>query len=458
MSFDRRLPVLALALALALLAAAGCTVRNEHFCGSGVCTNPAFPFCDTDGAVAGTPNSCIAVSCEPGVFAACRGDQAVVCDAAGTNYELTACERGCDDQLGCKPPGGGDDPIDPTCTLHSQCASHICKLDGACATESEISYVEAAGSATSDCAKAAPCTLDRALAVPVPANGQLILLGAGTYKAMSPPFVIRGKRSLIGAGQTLTILEGTQPGSVVKIDSGTRAAFEQLRVTGGKFAGNIGDGKGIECPDMPAGPRSVRIADADISNNAHAGVFSLGCEIDILRSRFDTNFSGAELYNGSAHIDASTFSFNGVYGVFVGGPGECSITNSFIFHNQSGVFMNPCGTSAHFDFNTVADNLQGYSCLSPSAGPTTVASNNIIVRNNQNTPDQGRPCTFPGSIIAADAAPLKFKHPDAAPHDYHLTAGSTAIDAATAATNTHDFDGDARPKGGGRDIGADEAQ
>jgi hypothetical protein len=43
--------------------------------------------------------------------------------------------------------------------------------------------------------------------------------------------------------------------------------------------------------------------------------------------------------------------------------------------------------------------------------------------------------------------------------DYHITAGSVAIDAADPITSTdHDYDGEARPKGAARDVGADEAQ
>ncbi len=40
--------------------------------------------------------------------------------------------------------------------------------------------------------------------------------------------------------------------------------------------------------------------------------------------------------------------------------------------------------------------------------------------------------------------------------DYHLTAGSAAIDAGVDAGVTTDIDSDARPMGTGYDIGADE--
>ena len=58
----------------------------------------------------------------------------------------------------------------------------------------------------------------------------------------------------------------------------------------------------------------------------------------------------------------------------------------------------------------------------------------------------------PGNKIGVDP---KFLNPLAG--DFHLQAGSPAIDAAdTAATETSDFDSTARPQGAGRDMGAFE--
>jgi hypothetical protein len=57
-------------------------------------------------------------------------------------------------------------------------------------------------------------------------------------------------------------------------------------------------------------------------------------------------------------------------------------------------------------------------------------------------------------VIVADP---KFKDP--ANHDFHLLAGSPAIDAGDpAATETVDFDGNPRPVGSAVDIGAYELQ
>ncbi len=74
---------------------AGCTAPNPLNCADGICSDKAFPFCDSDGALDGSPDTCIAVSCRSLEFAACRGDQVVACNAEGTDYDLGTCDHGC---------------------------------------------------------------------------------------------------------------------------------------------------------------------------------------------------------------------------------------------------------------------------------------------------------------------------------------------------------------------------
>jgi len=81
---------------------AGCTVPAPASCADGTCTDPGLPFCDVGGEVAGKPLTCIAVSCTPGAFAACRGDSELTCNSVGTDYDATQCEHGCDQGTGCR--------------------------------------------------------------------------------------------------------------------------------------------------------------------------------------------------------------------------------------------------------------------------------------------------------------------------------------------------------------------
>jgi hypothetical protein len=93
---------------LVLSFALGCsTKKNPLRCADGICADPAYPFCDTEGEVAGEPDQCIAVACTPGEVDACRGDQAVTCNAEGTDYDIVQCDLGCDVNIGgcrlCEP-------------------------------------------------------------------------------------------------------------------------------------------------------------------------------------------------------------------------------------------------------------------------------------------------------------------------------------------------------------------
>lgn len=93
-------------------ALAGCTKPNPRSCADGTCTDPAFPFCDVGGEVEGAPNTCITVDCTPAEFAGCRGDLAITCNTAGTDFDLIQCERGCEDATGCRLC----DPNETACT------------------------------------------------------------------------------------------------------------------------------------------------------------------------------------------------------------------------------------------------------------------------------------------------------------------------------------------------------
>ncbi|MBA2544377.1 MAG: right-handed parallel beta-helix repeat-containing protein [Deltaproteobacteria bacterium] len=421
----------------------GCTKPNPLSCADGTCTDPTLPFCDVNGEVEGQAGTCIAVACEPGTFQACRGDLAITCNIAGSDFDLLQCARGCDDALGgCN-----------ACTAHAQCPSRICKPDGACAAENEITYAEAAGASVSDCTVDSPCTLERALELPAPSAGQFILVGAGVHQS-ARPYLITGRRTIVGVDAVQTVVKGLVAGSVVLIEAGATVSLEQVQITGGIFDGTIGDGKGVECPLMPLGPRVLRVVDAAISDNEEHGLFANGCTVDLLRSRFERNgFAGAEINIGNVIVDRCSFSSNGQAGLHVAPSSDVTVTNSLMYRNATGAFLFPGTNSTIFDFNTIVDNGVGLDCA--SAQP----ANNLIARNDTNTTGTagGPACTHPGSLITADIAPIKFKSPDVEPFDYHLSAGSTAIDAALDSSLDHDFDGEPRPSAASRDIGADEA-
>ncbi len=121
-------------------------------------------------------------------------------------------------------------------------------------------------------------------------------------------------------------------------------------------------------------------------------------------------------------VDRCIFMNNGTGMVFDGTSGSAS--NSFMARNTIKGFDIYASTGFKFEFNTVADNPMGL-------GPTNVPLvNSLLVRNGSSTA-----CTdCPGSIVTNDITNLHLVSPDAAPYDYHIMAGSMAIDAAQGGT------------------------
>ncbi|MGN6110451.1 MAG: hypothetical protein ACTHU0_35435 [Kofleriaceae bacterium] len=96
-----------------VVVASGCSKeRNPRACLDGICPDLAYPFCDIDGSLEGSPKTCIAVDCEPQSLVACRGDEELRCNADGTNYSIFQCSRGCEDASGCRLC----DPNETACT------------------------------------------------------------------------------------------------------------------------------------------------------------------------------------------------------------------------------------------------------------------------------------------------------------------------------------------------------
>src|SRR3569832_678142 len=98
----RYLRTMKLVLVLVFFSAACTRTNPASTCASGSCSDPAFPYCDSSGAIGGTPDECISVQCTPGTVGACKDSTAYTCDSSGTSYTTTECMSGCDPTTGCK--------------------------------------------------------------------------------------------------------------------------------------------------------------------------------------------------------------------------------------------------------------------------------------------------------------------------------------------------------------------
>ncbi len=92
---------------LLVLAMIGCgevkkNGNNSSTCNAdGTCTDPSL-YCDVDGSIGGTPNTCISVMCTAGDFKDCQGSNSEqVCNAGGNGYDTQPCVNGCDPGTGC---------------------------------------------------------------------------------------------------------------------------------------------------------------------------------------------------------------------------------------------------------------------------------------------------------------------------------------------------------------------
>jgi hypothetical protein len=317
------------------------------------------------------------------------------------------------------------------------------------------------------CTRAAPCrSIQRG--IDVAGGRQLMTVGAGSYEA----FTINGATLTILAEPGASVTRGTV-GPVVEISGAAMVTIEGLRIHDGP--GNAGDG--VRCSESGAGNPRLTLSRATVENNGGVGIKATGCALTVEETKVNANTGiGIAVSGGSATIERSTISGNTAGGISITGSGATfDITNNFVFRNGNntagsfgGVSINPASSMAsRLEFNTIVDNQAASGSLNAGgvvcAAPVFAAPSNIIARNligaSTTAPNAQTlgDCTYPTSSIASDVTALRFASPDSAPYDYHVTAGSSAIGQATTSTMVAvDFDGDPRPLGNGRDIGADE--
>lgn len=497
-----------LAFLVAALWLGGCTVPNPASCADGACTDPALPFCDVGGEIAGQPNTCIAVSCTPGEVAACREDQAIVCNGSGTNFDVVQCELGCDAGVGCvaactvdtdcpadepvcrerecglcdsseecalradtpfcSPNGacveclaatdcGPSAPVCDagscrTCVRDDECDSGACATDGSCVPESAIIYLAHDGGG-SVCTRAAPC-IDwiHAGARVTEARNHIVMLGGGTYHADVGFGTVNGTPQEVfvhGHGGTL-IPNGGEPGAII-------ATSDFLTIRDLTFSGT-----GTTTAALSVGRRTVLesvrffstspllvkapvIAKDLVISNAQRAEAILLDDIDS-----ELTIDGGSITGGTVGI-RSTVAGNKVH-----------LTNLLI-SGTSGRALELGPAIGELEFSTIAD-----AGAESTAAPCAVACNanlhvtsSIIVQETCGgaVRDAAGACTFATSIVSNRPAPgvtnVDPQFVNRAGGDYHLLGTSPAKDAVDSGPGT-DFEGDARPQGARFDIGADE--
>jgi hypothetical protein len=322
--------------------------------------------------------------------------------------------------------------------------------DGSCSDGSDVAYVDPGGTDNAACTQAMPCTkVASALATMRPyvklsgTTDEAVAVGSGRHVTF-----------LADPGAVLTRSSGT--GAIVTVsDDATSLTVYDLAISN---APNNASGIGVVIPSA-AGSPSVALVRATVSSNPGGGISASGGTLSVTQSKIINNSGGGLL------ISSAQFT---IVNNFIAGNGGSAPTNTV-----GGVDFSIVSSAGNqFDFNTVTANSGASNVNSGvNCGTVTVAlplRNNIIYGNlvsgaGAQLGGGGGECAATysdiGPIAVAgsgniDADPAFV---NAGQGDYHITASSPCKDSADpAATLDIDIDGDTRPQGPARDIGADE--
>ena len=372
----------------------------------------------------------------------CTGDK--VCDthshACVTCIDNSTCS-------GTSPVCSSDTCV--ACSDFTDCPTTACDGSGACALSSEISYVASlseGGSLNTVCTFATPCTsINTALSL-VP---QVIRV-KGTIDELV--VMSSGTKTIIGenTGTSKAALKSTNfVGSLITLSGTANLTIYNFDIK--NAPGTTSSGIALS-----GGTPIVTVDRSTIEGSGNAGILAQAGTVNVSRSIITGNIGGG--------LDLSMTNFD--------------IENSFITQNGTsgaafgGISIYKLGTGAHkLDFNTIAKNvgiststINGVLCTLVTTQVTF--TNNNIVENTNDTQVSGTGCNYNYSNIGGATTtpgtgnrndPALFVDDSSAVGDFHLMSGSSLRDKADPGSQLKvDFDGNPRPQGNARDIGADE--
>jgi hypothetical protein len=391
-------------------------------------------------------------------------DPTPVCDI--TRSMCVPCKSGEVGACGGTTPVCGADEACHACAMDAECASQTCLPDGSCASPLDVLYVSPDGSDVATCMTDDHCSLARALAL-IDGTKSTIRLDPAHYD-LPGTVTLPDDLHLVGRGAVLD-RNAAGSGEVLDIAPGTHITLDYVTVVGGDGAA----GHGIVCIQATLTLREVAIqgnggnainstgcqlvvSHAQLLDNQDTGIAASSSDVTLVRSVVAGNqVAGLDLVATSYDIENNVIAKNG-------GPG--SLGGVFIVSIRTGTE----GVRRVFGFNTVAENqgpfgmVSGVVCGQDVQVPLAMTSN-IVVDNSGPAQVSGAACSWTYSDIAPvpvsgsgnlSSDPLFL---DPLHNNFHLQIASPVRDAADpAATLAVDIDGDARPQGAGRDMGADE--
>jgi hypothetical protein len=355
------------------------------------------------------------------------------------------------------------------CKLDADCPSNACDVDsGQCVAETQIRYASPTGLDTNDCSIAAPCTPTQAYNT-VDAGHPWLRMLPGMY--MSPQVTVTGKAvRIIATGATMSSTSGSA--TSISIGPNGSASIRGLAVYLGPSSTSS---SGLLC--VPTSGSGVLILeDVTITiDNSGPTVAALAVGPNCMLTLARSSLTGATQLqeNSTSVIDRGRFAGHFEVMTNHATAGISVVVTNSVFVDTN--FAPSLGSTASGQSINI-ENSTFYSSTTSLAGAcafSTLPATAMTLTNNifyaPNAPNALRidsSCTADTNVAypqttnsaGANAIVLDPKLVDAVIGDFHLQAGSPAIDAAktTATPPTEDFDGTMRPQGARNDIGAFE--
>lgn len=319
--------------------------------------------------------------------------------------------------------GGSDDAPPAGCSSISDCPTSVCLPNGTCAADTDVAWLDPASTVSMPCTMAMPC-----------------------YRLLD---ALATNRPYIRVHGTITNVSGISRAVTIFGEPGAAFSTGQMSVQS-----------------------TVAIYDLTVQGCLTTNSSSV---LSLTRVAVTSCSNGTAInVSGQLSLDRCIVSGNRGTGILITATATApfSITNTFVVGNGNQMMNNVGGISigstvpagSRLEFDTIVDNgaktggsvaAGGVFCNDAlfAAKSNIIAHNNVQGDVNIATANTQGGCSFAGSLIEADDTNLNF----VGAADYHLGAGSIAIDGATTPPIIdHDFDGDHRPQGNGYDVGADE--